>query len=109
MVENVLAEIRSHFVRLAETAQHLLRFIQAIITTESLPFAFCILLQEQWRGRHLVNGFAAAHTNGHAALLAVQHEALHLLVVATRRRRLRLRLRVEVRCLAFAMANVHLL
>ena len=71
VMEHVLAKVGGYFVRLAETAKHLLCFVKAVIATKSLPLTLGILLQQQWRGSHLVDGLAAAHADRHAALLAV--------------------------------------
>ena len=96
-MEDVLAEVRSHLLGLFQTSVQLLCFVEGVVAAKGLALAFSILLEEQGRGRDLVD--LSTDTNRHASLLPVKHHLLHvqLVVWLARTMRLRLRLRIEVR------------
>lgn len=104
VMEDILSEVTGHLFCASKAAHQLLGFVQAVIATQCLPLTFCVLLQEQRWGSYFIDCLAPTDADRHTALLAVEHEALHLLlVVLLAANRWRLSLRMEVRCLAFSL------
>ena len=97
-MEDILAEIRRHFLRLLETPVHqLVGLIERIVPSQSLPVTLLVLLQQQRTSSELVCCGRPSHSDGHRPLLPVKHHPLHVGMFNTAGTvRLSFRLRLEV-------------
>ena len=77
-MEDIVSEVRRHFLRLLQTSMQLLRLVKGVVPAQSIPLTLCILLQKQRRGCNLIDHAASTNTDCHAALLSIEHEFLHV-------------------------------